>query len=171
MEFTKATYTIGPWQVIACSENNYITNIDIIKEDKAQIGVDFKTMYASDPGRIPNAITGFFRELDIYFSGIPMEFHTPYRMEGSDFDKNIWSAAAKIPYGQTVSYSQIARMAGSPGATRAAGAALGRNRLPILIPCHRIIGADGSLTGFSGGLDLKRFLLDTEQGKSPSANK
>jgi methylated-DNA-[protein]-cysteine S-methyltransferase len=76
----------------------------------------------------------------------------------------VWSALTEIPYGQTVSYSELARRIGRPAATRAVGAANGKNPLPIVVPCHRVIGANGSLTGFGGGISIKRRLLDLEAG-------
>ena len=83
--------------------------------------------------------------------------------QGSEFQQQVWLELLRIPYGATMSYGEIARRLGDPSASRAVGAANGRNPLPIVVPCHRVIGADGSLTGFGGGLPVKRFLLDHEQ--------
>ena len=86
--------------------------------------------------------------------------------QGSEFQQQVWLELLRIPYGATMSYGEIARRLGDPSASRAVGAANGRNPLPIVVPCHRVIGADGSLTGFGGGLPVKRFLLDHEQRNS-----
>ncbi len=104
--------------------------------------------------------------LDDYFrSGRPDFSRLPLRMEGTPFQQAVWKALQTIPYGETRTYGQIARMIGRPKAVRAVGAACGRNPLPIVVPCHRVVGADGSLTGFSCGLDRKRFLLALEQSR------
>lgn len=101
--------------------------------------------------------------LDDYFrSGRPDFSRLPLLMEGTSFQQAVWKALQTIPYGETCTYGQIAHMIGRPKAVRAVGGACGRNPLPILVPCHRVVGADGSLTGFSCGLDRKRFLLSLE---------
>ena len=86
----------------------------------------------------------------------------PQVLEGTDFQNRVWRALQRIPYGGTISYKQLAEEVGSPKAVRAVGAANGANPIPIIIPCHRVIGKDGSLTGFGGGLKLKRKLLELE---------
>jgi O-6-methylguanine DNA methyltransferase len=99
------------------------------------------------------------RQLAEYLEGKRRVFDLPLRLEGSDFQKAVWEAVARIPYGQTASYGEIALIVGRPKASRAVGAANGANPIPIVIPCHRVIGSDGSLTGYGGGLALKsRFL-------------
>ena len=104
------------------------------------------------------------RELDSYFEGRLTGFTVPVNPQGTDFQRRVWSALQAIPYGVTRSYGDIARVIGSQSAVRAVGAANGANPIAIIIPCHRVIGANGSLTGFGGGLDRKRFLLDLERG-------
>lgn len=104
------------------------------------------------------------RELDEYFAGTLREFTVPVAPEGTDFQRRVWKALQSIPYGVTRSYGHIAQRVGSPAAVRAVGAANGANPVAIIVPCHRVIGANGSLTGFGGGLDRKRFLLDLERG-------
>ena len=101
-------------------------------------------------------------QLAEYFAGSRRDFDLPLAPQGTPFQRQVWFALATIPYGQTRSYAQIAAQLQRPTATRAVGAANGRNPLPIVLPCHRVIGADGSLTGFSGGLPTKRFLLELE---------
>lgn len=104
------------------------------------------------------------RQLDEYFQGRRREFRLKLAPTGTRFQLDVLDALQEIPYGETRSYRDIAKRIGKPQAMRAVGAANGRNPLPIIIPCHRVIGADGSLTGFGGGLDTKRFLLDLERG-------
>ena len=102
-------------------------------------------------------------QLDAYFAGELIDFDLPLDLHGTDFQRECWLALATIPYGQTVSYGEQARRLGlGPTAARAVGAANGQNPLPVVLPCHRVIGADGSLTGFGGGLHLKRYLLEHE---------
>ncbi len=106
------------------------------------------------------------KELDAYFAGRLKEFKVPVRPQGTPFQEAAWKALTKIPYGATRSYGDQARAIGKPKAVRAIGAANGRNPIPIIIPCHRVIGADGSLTGFGGGMETKQFLLELEQGQA-----
>jgi methylated-DNA-[protein]-cysteine S-methyltransferase len=101
-------------------------------------------------------------QLAAYFAGRLRELDLPLAPRGGPFELRVWKALLEIPYGTTCSYSDIARRLGSPGASRAVGAANGRNPLPIVVPCHRVIGADGSLTGYGGGLETKRYLLRLE---------
>lgn len=101
-------------------------------------------------------------QLEEYFAGTRTSFELPLAPHGTVFQKEVWHALADIPYGQTISYAQLAQRVGKPSAMRAVGAANGRNPLPIVLPCHRVIGADGSLTGFGGGLPTKQFLLELE---------
>ena len=108
------------------------------------------------------------RQLRAYFAGELVSFDLPLELHGTDFQRRCWLALATIPYGQTVSYGEQARRLGlGPDSARAVGAANARNPLPIVLPCHRVIGADGSLTGFGGGLDMKRFLLEHEGALLP----
>ena len=97
-----------------------------------------------------------------YFDGRRRDFDLPLAPHGTDFQRMVWHELARIPYGVTISYAQLAQRIGNPTGTRAVGAANGRNPLPIVLPCHRVIGADGALTGFGGGLPTKEFLLRLE---------
>jgi methylated-DNA-[protein]-cysteine S-methyltransferase len=107
-------------------------------------------------------------QLGAYFDGALTEFDLPLDVLGTDFQRRCWLALATIPYGSTVSYGEQARRLGlGPDAARAVGSANGQNPLPIVLPCHRVIGADGSLTGFGGGLHVKRFLLEHEGALLP----
>jgi len=106
------------------------------------------------------------RQLAEYFAGERTAFDLPLRPAGAEFQKQVWDALLRIPYGETASYGEIARELGHPTASRAVGAANGRNPIAIIVPCHRVIGSDGSLTGYAGGLDCKRALLDLEAGRA-----
>jgi len=101
-------------------------------------------------------------QLDEYFAGGRKAFSLPLGLRGAAFSLSVWSALMEIPYGETRSYSEVASMVGRPGAARAVGMANCRNPIPIIVPCHRVIGADGSLTGYAGGLATKRYLLELE---------
>jgi len=101
-------------------------------------------------------------QLRSYFAGELKNFELALVLEGTDFQKKVWTALQKIPYGETISYKELAESVGSRKAVRAVGAANGANPIPIIIPCHRVIGNDGSLTGFGGGLPLKKQLLELE---------
>ncbi len=103
-------------------------------------------------------------QLEEYFSGTRRDFDLPLAPRGTEFQREVWQALRCIPYGETISYAQLAMRIGKPSAMRAVGAANGRNPLPIVVPCHRVIGADGSLTGFGAGLPTKQFLLQLEGG-------
>ena len=103
-------------------------------------------------------------QLEDYLAGRLRRFDLALVPEGTPFQREVWSALTAIPYGETISYTELARRVGRPAAVRAVGAANGRNPIPIVIPCHRVIGANGSLTGFGGGLSIKRRLLDLEAG-------
>jgi methylated-DNA-[protein]-cysteine S-methyltransferase len=101
-------------------------------------------------------------QLDEYFAGRRRDFDLPLSPQGTHFQRGVWWALADIPYGTTISYATLATRVGKPTATRAVGAANGRNPLSIVLPCHRVIGANGSLTGYGGGLPIKTFLLSLE---------
>jgi methylated-DNA-[protein]-cysteine S-methyltransferase len=103
------------------------------------------------------------RQLGEYFAGTRTEFALPLEFAGTEFQRSVWAALLTIPYGETRSYGDIARQIGRPAAVRAVGAANGRNPISIVAPCHRVIGANGKLTGFAGGLETKRFLLALER--------
>jgi methylated-DNA-[protein]-cysteine S-methyltransferase len=102
------------------------------------------------------------RQLGEYFAGERTRFELPLRMEGSPFLREVWRALLEIPFGETLSYGELARRIGRPGASRAVGLANGRNPISIVVPCHRVIGSSGALTGYGGGMERKRFLLDLE---------
>ncbi|AJA07885.1 methylated-DNA-protein-cysteinemethyltransferase [Sphingopyxis fribergensis] len=103
------------------------------------------------------------RQLGEYFAGERRSFDVPLSFAGTDFQKRVWAALLAIPFGETRSYGEIADQLGNPGASRAVGAANGRNPISIIAPCHRVVGSNGKLTGFAGGLEAKAFLLDLER--------
>lgn len=103
------------------------------------------------------------QQLSEYFAGMRTEFDLPLRMEGTAFQKAVWAELCRIPYGETRTYGQLAAALGKPKASRAVGRACHCNPIAIVVPCHRVIGASGSLTGYAGGLDIKRNLLERER--------
>jgi methylated-DNA-[protein]-cysteine S-methyltransferase len=107
------------------------------------------------------------RQLTEYFDGSRTSFELPLDAAGSAFERRVWDLLCTIPYGVTTSYGALARRLGDPQATRAVGAANGKNPIPIIVPCHRVVGARGELTGFGGGLDRKRWLLEHEGALLP----
>ncbi|MBZ0222365.1 MAG: methylated-DNA--[protein]-cysteine S-methyltransferase [Dokdonella sp.] len=102
-------------------------------------------------------------QLRAYFDGELQHFNLPLAASGTPFRTSVWHALTQIPYGETISYGELARRIGNPAASRAVGAANGANPLPIVVPCHRVIGASGTLTGFGGGLPVKQWLLEHER--------
>ena len=104
-------------------------------------------------------------QLAEYFAGSRQDFDLPLRPQGTAFQQTVWQALLDIPYGTTESYGELARRIGQPTASRAVGLANGRNPISIVIPCHRVVGANGSLTGYGGGIERKRTLLDLEQDR------
>ena len=115
----------------------------------------------------PEAFAPVLAQLEQYFAGERRAFDVPLELRGSDFQRDVWAALLEIPYGETASYGEIARRVGRPGKARAVGRANGSNPLAVIVPCHRVIGADGSLTGYGGGMERKRLLLDLEAGIIP----
>ncbi len=107
------------------------------------------------------------RQLNEFFAGKRTEFSLPLHASGTEFQERVWREIARIPYGETISYSELARRAGNPKAVRAAGMNTGRNPLGILVPCHRVVGKNGAITGFAGGLSWKQHLLDLEKKRKP----
>lgn len=116
--------------------------------------------------RRDEAFEDAFAQLRAYFAGERTRFDLPLELAGTSFQNAVWSALLDIPYGETVSYGELAKRIGRPTASRAVGAANGANPLPIVVPCHRVIGANGSLTGFGGGIETKQYLLQHERSHS-----
>ena len=126
-----------------------------------------RTVLTPDPGWIESAevFHEAAQQLAAYFAGERTEFDLPMKPAGKPFQLRVWSELRRIPYGQTISYGQLARRIGQPTASRAVGLANGANPVPIVIPCHRVIGVNGKLTGFGGGIDVKEKLLALERGE------
>lgn len=154
IHFVHVDSPVGPLLLAADDEGLRCVAFEVSRHP-ARIGADWQ------PGR--NAILEeSMRQLGEYFAGDRRAFDLPLAPHGTEFQRDVWWRLAEIPFGQTISYAQLAARVGKPTATRAVGAANGRNPLPIVLPCHRVIGANGSLTGFGGGLPTKQFLLRLE---------
>jgi len=121
---------------------------------------------AQDWERTPAPFAAVIAQLHEYFDGQRVAFDVPLVMDGSTFERRVWRALRDIPYGETVSYGELARRIGQPTAARAVGLANGRNPISVIVPCHRVIGANGTLTGYGGGLERKRMLLELESGQT-----
>lgn len=121
--------------------------------------------YAPAPAGKDKILDETRRQLDQYFAGKLKEFDLPLAPQGTAFQKRVWQALLTIPYGATRTYGQQAAVIGQPKASRAVGLANGRNPISIIVPCHRVIGSTGSLTGYGGGMERKKYLLDLEQGE------
>jgi methylated-DNA-[protein]-cysteine S-methyltransferase len=119
-------------------------------------------------GPVPKSLPFLKRQLEAYFSGNLRDFNIPMVAEGTEFQRRVWKELQKIPYGQAITYLELARRLGDEKCIRAAARANGANPISILIPCHRVIGSDGTLVGYGGGLDMKEFLLRLE-GVLPKA--
>ena len=151
------TYLNSPiGQLLLTMEDDHLTNVCMHKQKRAiEIDPDWKS--SAQPFR------SVAKQLAEYFDGKRIDFEVPLRLSGTEFQLSVWAALKTIPYGTTMSYGALAKQINNPKAVRAVGLANGQNPIPIIIPCHRVIGANGSLTGFGGGLENKKFLLDLEQ--------
>jgi methylated-DNA-[protein]-cysteine S-methyltransferase len=129
-------------------------------DDRALTRIGFGAPNA--PQGDADAVAAAAIQLEQYFAGERTEFDIDIEVEGSPFERRVWDEVRAIPYGETASYSEIARRIGRPDACRAVGRANGRNPVAVIVPCHRVIGSDGSLTGYAGGIEMKRALLDLE---------
>jgi methylated-DNA-[protein]-cysteine S-methyltransferase len=135
--------------------------------DGALAGLWFDRAPARDSARDDGAFDAIREQLDAYFAGDRHTFDLPLAAAGTPWQRDVWTALAGVPYGQTLSYGELARRLGRPTAARAVGAANGRNPLSIVVPCHRLIGAGGALTGYAGGLPRKEWLLRHEAATAP----
>jgi methylated-DNA-[protein]-cysteine S-methyltransferase len=152
-----------------CRFTTLLGEVYATAEDGALTGVYFTgarhapavpTSWMADAGYAP--LRECARQLEEYFAGRREAFELPTKARGSAFQQRVWREIAAIPFGETLSYAELARRAGAAGSARAAGAATGRNPLSIVVPCHRVVGSAGSLTGYAGGLDRKERLLRLE---------
>jgi len=150
---------IGPLTIVA--RQGAITGLYMDAQRHAPLPESFGP--AADPAQEPFATAA--AQLSAYFAGQLTEFDLPLSPAATAFQERVWAGLRAIPYGETVSYGELARRLGSPAASRAVGLANGRNPIAIVIPCHRVIGADGSMTGYGGGLERKQFLLALERSR------
>jgi methylated-DNA-[protein]-cysteine S-methyltransferase len=158
--FTTIDSPLG--RLLAVSDGRSLTHLDMQGARRP--------LRVSPAWRADNAaFASLSAQLDEYFAGDRRHFELALAPAGNPFELRVWAQLARIPYGETTSYGEIARRIGAPTAARAVGLANGRNPLAVVIPCHRVIGADGSLTGYGGGLDRKRLLLELESGVLPLA--
>ncbi len=149
-----------------CIYKSKIGDITITADENALLSLQFgaeNTDFAINP-----VIKETIKQLDEYFSLKRKNFDLPLNPKGTEFQKRVWKELTKIPYGETRTYKQTALAIGNPNASRAIGNANNKNPIAIIIPCHRVIGSDGSLTGYAAGLNIKEFLLKLEQQKKES---
>ena len=144
--------------------DTYAGKIGIAEEAGAITDIVFKTIDC--PVEETELIRETKRQLDEYFAGKRKDFDVPTRLNGTEFQKRVWLALRDIPYGKTASYKDVAAAVGCPKGYRAVGMANNRNPISIIYPCHRVVGSDGSLTGYGGGLDVKAKLLELERRNS-----
>lgn len=154
---------VGP--LVLADSGGYLTGLRL-----PDVADDGRRTPAPDPswrsaGRPTRLLQNATEQLDAYFAGDVTSFDLPLRLDGTEFQQRVWAQLQLVEYGTTASYGELAQRLGNPGSSRAVGLANGRNPVPIVVPCHRVIGADGSLTGFGGGLACKRWLLDHELGR------
>lgn len=133
-----------------------------IGADEASFLTRMRAKYGYQIIEMRRPFFGLFEKLDVYFNGLPVDFDLPVRLSGTAFEAAVWNALRTIPWGHTASYAEVASMIGRPKAARAVGNACGKNPLPIIIPCHRVLNADGRLGGYTGGVEIKIALLKIE---------
>jgi methylated-DNA-[protein]-cysteine S-methyltransferase len=151
------TYYSSPIGLLrVCGTENYITEVHFLK---THITPEFQKPLSGDaPGVVHHCVN----QLIEYFAGQRNQFDVPVHQEGSDFQQRVWSELLTIPYGKTISYLQLSKQLGNPKAIRAAASTNGKNKIGILVPCHRVIGSNNTLVGFAGGLPVKKWLLQHE---------
>ena len=137
--------------------------LEVVGNQKGILTITFVENEFRPDRSLPACIKECLGQLDEYFRGKRQKFSIPLLLGGTDFQKAVWRQLQKIPFGQTVSYGEVARAIGNPRAFRAVGNANNKNAIPIIIPCHRVIGSDGKLVGFGSGIWRKEWLLDHEQ--------
>lgn len=137
--------------------------LKITTDDMALLSVDFTDQYSESVDFKPEILLATVLQLSEYFNGTRTEFSLNLNPEGTEFQKKIWQLVESISFGKTVSYLDIAKLSGSEKNTRAVGLANGKNPIPIIIPCHRVIGSSGKMTGYAGGIERKKWLLLHEQ--------
>jgi len=155
MTIHRTTKTSPVGDLLLTSDGTAITGVYFAPHDNLPLD-----LWVDEPDAV---LTDAVAQLDAYFAGERTDFDLDLRPTGTEFQLRVWQALRDIPYGETISYGELARRVGNPSASRAVGLANGRNPISIVVPCHRVIGADGSLTGYGGGMDRKRLLLDLER--------
>lgn len=135
-------------KIYISAENNFVVEISFLEPEYEE--------------KETSLIKETYGQLQEYFEGKRKSFNVPIKLNGSEFQKKVWTELLKIPYGSTVSYKDIAKLVGNENASRAVGMANNKNKIMFIIPCHRVIGKNGSLTGYAGGLDIKKQLLELE---------
>jgi methylated-DNA-[protein]-cysteine S-methyltransferase len=158
MLYTTTESPIG--ELLLVGDGHALHRLDM-REGKRPVAID--PAWKRDDGAFAE-VSGQLAE---YFDGVRRAFNVPLALAGNPFELRVWEELREIPYGHTASYGQIAKRIGEPSAPRAVGLANGRNPIAVIVPCHRVIGSDGSLTGYGGGLERKRLLLDLEAGVLP----
>lgn len=150
-----------PWTLIATERGISQLLFPPHLESSAGLRINDDEQIVEDRG--PFVEFGITDLLEQYFAGQPVSFDkVPLDLEGTPFQRSVWTGLSRIPYGETRTYKQLAEAIGSPSAVRAVGAANGRNPLPVILPCHRVVGSNGTLTGYAGGLQMKKKLLALE---------
>lgn len=140
-----------------------IGTVEVTGTKSGIVSVAFVDSIDTNAACTTKAVQQCMTQLGQYFGGRRTRFSVPLNLQGTEFRVLVWKALTKVPFGSTVSYSSIARAIGRPRAAHAVGGAVAHNPIAIIVPCHRIVGSDGSLTGYAGGLDRKRWLLEHEQ--------
>ena len=160
-------------QTIYTSMDSPIGELTLTGDGRALTGVYMERPGGPNPEwmRDDDGLAEARRQMEAYFAGALTSFDLPLAPRGTPFQEQVWGALRSIPYGKTASYRDIAVQVGNPTAVRAVGAANGRNPIAIIVPCHRVIGADGSLTGYGGGMERKRWLLDLEARVTAGGNR
>ena len=145
----------------------YAGDLLLVANEEGLLRVHFPPAHPPvDAPRDDARLATVIHQLAEYFAGERAAFDVALALEGTSFQRTVWGALQDIPYGQTISYGELARRIGRPSAIRAVGLANGRNPVSLIVPCHRVIGGDGSLTGYGGGIERKRFLLELEGART-----
>ena len=152
-------------QTYRACHHSQIGSLEVVGNQKGILTIIFGADEFETDRNMPAPMAECLRQLTEYFKGRRQKFSIPLLLEGTDFQKAVWRQLQKIPFGQTASYGDVARAVGSPRAFRAVGNANNKNPIPLIIPCHRVIGSDGKLVGFGGGIWRKHWLLEHEKNQ------
>ena len=152
-------------QTYRACHHSAIGPLEVVGNQQGILTITFGADEFETDRNLPALMAQCLRQLTEYFKGRRQKFSIPLVLEGTDFQKAVWRQLQKIPFGQTASYGDVARAVGSPRAFRAVGNANNKNPIPLIIPCHRVIGSDGKLVGFGGGIWRKEWLLEHEQNQ------